>query len=119
MGICVVAKGSKEKYTDKQKRQARHIELGYEREGVGEREAMSRAWATVNKADGGGNKPGGSGYGNRRRGGAKNSRGTKRRTAAATSGVVRRRSSAHPAAPMSLKKRSLKTPKRWRPKGTR
>ena len=36
-----MAKGSKEKYTDKQKRQARHIEIGYEREGIGKREARA------------------------------------------------------------------------------
>lgn len=74
-----MAKGSKEKYTDKQKRQARHIEIGYERDGVGKREAASRAWATVNKTDGGGNKPGGSGYGKRSSGGAKHKLGRKSR----------------------------------------
>jgi len=56
-------RGSKEKYTDKQKRQAEHIEEGYEERGLGEREAKRRAWATVNKVHGGGEKRGGSGYG--------------------------------------------------------
>ena len=53
--------GDKSKYTDKQKRQAEHIEEGYEKQGVSEKEAEARAWATVNKNDGGGKKPGGAG----------------------------------------------------------
>ena len=55
--------GDKSKYTDKQKRMAEHIEEGYESRGVGHREAERRAWATVNKDTGGGNKSGGSGRG--------------------------------------------------------
>ncbi len=51
-------RGDKSKYTDKQKRQAEHIEKGYKAKGVSEPEAEKRAWATVNKADGGGNKSG-------------------------------------------------------------
>jgi plasmid stabilization system protein ParE len=50
--------GSKEKYTSKQKRKAEHIEEGYEKRGVSEDEAERRAWATVNKQDGGGKKSG-------------------------------------------------------------
>lgn len=53
-------RGSKEKYTAKQKRMAEHIADGYEDKGVGEKEAKARAWATVNKDTGGGEK-GGSG----------------------------------------------------------
>ncbi len=53
--------GDKSKYTDKQKRQAEHIEEGYEKKGVPAEEAEARAWATVNKQDGGGKKPGGAG----------------------------------------------------------
>jgi plasmid stabilization system protein ParE len=53
-------RGDKSKYSDKQKRQAGHIEEGYERRGVSEDEVASRAWATVNKMTGGGKK-GGSG----------------------------------------------------------
>jgi hypothetical protein len=53
--------GSKAKYTDKQKRQAGHIEQGYEKKGVGTKTAEARAWATVNKETGGGKKKGGSG----------------------------------------------------------
>lgn len=56
-------RGDKSKYSDKQKRQAEHIEEGYEERGLGEREAERRAWATVNKMTGGGKKPGGSGRG--------------------------------------------------------
>lgn len=51
-------RGDKSSYTDKQKRQAAHIEAGYEERGVGEDEAERRAWATVNKTTGGGKKSG-------------------------------------------------------------
>ncbi len=53
-----MAKGSKKKYTDKQKRQEEHIEEGYEKRGTDKKEAKRRAWATVNKASGGGKKSG-------------------------------------------------------------
>lgn len=56
-----MSQGDKSKYTDKQKRKAEHIEEGYEKRGVPGAEAERRAWATVNKQDGGGKKPGGSG----------------------------------------------------------
>lgn len=48
--------GDKSKYTAKQKRKAEHIEEGYESRGVPTHEAEKRAWATVNKQDGGGKK---------------------------------------------------------------
>jgi plasmid stabilization system protein ParE len=51
-------RGDKSSYTDKQKRKAEHIEEGYEARGVSETEAERRAWATVNKESGGGNKSG-------------------------------------------------------------
>ena len=51
-------RGDKSKYTDKQERKAEHIEEGYEKRGVPEKEAERRAWATVNKDDGGGKKSG-------------------------------------------------------------
>lgn len=51
-------RGDKSKYTDKQKRQAEHIEQGYEERGTSEKEAKRRAWATVNKTTGGGKKGG-------------------------------------------------------------
>ncbi len=55
-------RGDKSSYTDKQKRQAEHIEQGYESRGVDEKEAERRAWATVNKETHGG-KLSGSGRG--------------------------------------------------------
>ena len=54
----MVARGDKSKYTEKQKRQAGHIEEGYEERGVSEDEAERRAWATVNMMTGGGKKSG-------------------------------------------------------------
>ena len=51
-------RGDKDAYTDKQKRKASHIEEGYEDRGVSKKEAERRAWATVNKESGGGNKSG-------------------------------------------------------------
>ncbi len=49
------------KYTAKQERKADHIAESYKEKGVSEKEAESRAWATVNKQDGGGKNPDGSG----------------------------------------------------------
>lgn len=51
-------RGDKGAYTDKQKRQAEHIEEGYKEKGVSTDEAEARAWATVNKESGGGKKSG-------------------------------------------------------------
>jgi len=79
-------RGDKSKYTNKEKRQERHIEKGYEGRGVGEREAKRRAWATVNAIHGGGEKPGGSGYGKAenpapmRKGGRNSHRGSSHRS---------------------------------------
>ncbi len=53
-----MARGDKSKYTDKQKRKAEHIAESYTKRGVAEEDAEARAWATVNKASGGGNKSG-------------------------------------------------------------
>lgn len=50
--------GDKARYTDKQKRQAVHIEQSYEARGVGTKTAVKRAWATVNKLTGGGKRSG-------------------------------------------------------------
>lgn len=94
-------RGSKEKYTDKQKRQAEHIEEGYEKRGVPEKEAERRAWATENKISGGGRK-GGSGEGHKedkspmRSGGHKggSSQSTARRSEAAKKGWETRRKKA-------------------------
>jgi hypothetical protein len=54
-------RGSKAKYTAEQKRKAAHIEASYEEKGVSKDEAEARAWATVNKQSGGGERAGGSG----------------------------------------------------------
>jgi plasmid stabilization system protein ParE len=51
-------RGDKSSYTDKQMRQAEHIEQGYEKRGIAAREAARRAWATVNKETHGGKKSG-------------------------------------------------------------
>jgi hypothetical protein len=88
-------RGDKSKYTDKQKRQARHIEEGYEKRGVPEDEAERRAWATVNKETGGGNKSG-SGRGvpdthvSARKGGRIGGRASASRPAAARSASARK-----------------------------
>lgn len=60
-GGAAAGRGSKSKYSAKQRRQAEHIEEGYLTQGVNPEEAASRAWATVNKTYGGGLK-GGSGH---------------------------------------------------------
>src|SRR5688572_10750565 len=57
-GGLIMPRGDKSAYTDKQKRQAEHIEEGYEERGVSEQEAERRAWATVNAMTGGGKKSG-------------------------------------------------------------
>ncbi|MBS2036868.1 plasmid stabilization protein [bacterium] len=94
--------GDKDKYTDKQKRQADHIAEGYEDRGISHQEAESRAWATVNKQDGGG-KQSGSGRGHAkdlspsrkggRKGGASQSHAS--RSLAAKKGWETRREKAH------------------------
>jgi len=61
----LMPRGDKTKYTEKQKRQAEHIEDGYLERGLSEEEAERRGWATVNKIHGGGEKRGGGGYGKR------------------------------------------------------
>ena len=77
-------RGDKSSYTEKQKRQAEHIEEGYEKRGASSKEAKRRAWATVNKMTGGGKKSG-SGRGKRvnkspaRKGGRKGGRSAARK----------------------------------------
>lgn len=93
--------GDKSAYTDKQKRKAEHIEEGYEDRGVSKKEAERRAWATVNKEDGGGKKSG-SGRGKKpdhsasRKGGHKSgsSQSHAKRSAAAKKGWETRRKKA-------------------------
>jgi len=53
-----MSQGDKSSYTDKQKRQAEHIETSYEKKGFSVETAQTRAWATVNKLSGGGKKSG-------------------------------------------------------------
>src|SRR5271156_1600606 len=62
-GSPIMPRGDKSKYTGKQERKADHIAESYEQRGVSDQEAERRAWATVNKDDGGGKKEGGSGRG--------------------------------------------------------
>lgn len=88
-------RGDKSKYTDKQKRQAEHIEESYESRGVPEKEAERRAWATVNKETGGGNKSG-SGRGKKdtnvsaKKGGARGGAASAARPAAARSASAKK-----------------------------
>lgn len=56
--VAIMPRGSKAGYTNKQKRQAAHIEEGYKKRGVSRKTAEARAWATVNKETGGGMKKG-------------------------------------------------------------
>ncbi|MBL8799160.1 MAG: plasmid stabilization protein [Planctomycetia bacterium] len=88
-------RGDKSKYTDKQKRQAEHIEAGYKERGVPEDEAESRAWATVNAMSGGG-KQSGSGRGRKtnkapaRKGGQRGGAASAARPATARSASARK-----------------------------
>lgn len=87
-------RGDKSAYSGKQKRQAEHIEKGYERRGVSEGEAERRAWATVNKMTGGGKS--GSGRGKKtnkapaRKGGRIGGKASAHRSAAARSASARK-----------------------------
>ncbi len=104
-------RGDKSKYTDKQKRQAEHIEEGYEDRGLGEKEAERRAWATVNKMTGGGKKPGGSGRGQKVNKGPAKKGGTAGGEAAAARPAAERSKSAKKAA-VTRKKRAAGSTKK-------
>jgi plasmid stabilization system protein ParE len=88
-------RGDKSSYSSKQKREARHIEEGYEKRGVSRKEAARRAWATVNKETGGGKKSG-SGRGRKvkrapsKKGGRLGGGASARRSAAARSASARK-----------------------------
>lgn len=84
-----MARGSKDKYTDKQKRKAAHIEESYEAQGVPAEEAEARAWATVNKQSGGGERKGGSGQATSAQQKAAARKSSARRAAATRQGVPR------------------------------
>jgi len=90
-------RGEKTKYTDKQKRQAEHIEKGYEDRGVDEKEAEKRAWATVNATSGGGKKSG-SGRGKKTNSGPAKKGGRKGGAASASRPATQRSASARKAA---------------------
>jgi hypothetical protein len=99
-------RGSKAKYTNKQKRKAEHIEEGYKKRGVSRREAARRAWATVNASDRGGRKPDGGGRGKRRNKGPSRIGGPRGGRAAARRPAAARRASARKAARTKARKRS-------------
>ncbi|QCI12502.1 termination factor Rho [Pseudomonas putida] len=82
-------RGDKDKYTDKQKRKAEHIEDSYEAKGVSKDEAEARAWATVNKQSGGGERKGGSGQKKSEPAKAKSRESSAKRAAATKRGVPR------------------------------
>ena len=88
-------RGDKSSYTSKQRRKADHIEEGYEKRGVSSKEAERRAWATVNKESGGGQKSG-SGRGkmeshaSSRKGGRIGGRASASRSSAARSASARK-----------------------------
>ncbi|HSB12347.1 MAG TPA: plasmid stabilization protein [Blastocatellia bacterium] len=89
-------RGDKSKYTEKQKRQAEHIEEGYKERGVSEDEAERRAWATVNDMTGGGKKSG-SGRGKPVNSAAAKKGGKKGGAASAARPAAKRRASARKA----------------------
>jgi hypothetical protein len=90
-------RGDKSKYTDKQKRQATHIEEHYRQQGVPEETAEALAWATVNKSTGGGKK-GGSGRGKKTNPAPAQKGGRLGGAAAAARPAAQRRASARKAA---------------------
>src|SRR5215207_8687330 len=89
-------RGDKSTYTGKQQRKAEHIEESYESRGVSEDEAERRAWATVNKQEGGGKKGGSGSKGARKAASKGTSRksGTKKSAASRKSGTKSTRSAA-------------------------
>ena len=85
-------RGSKDKYTDAQKRKAAHIKDSYTAKGVSEDEAEARAWATVNKQSGGGERRGGSGRTKSAAAKADDREASARRAVATRRGIPRSRS---------------------------
>jgi plasmid stabilization system protein ParE len=112
-------RGDKSAHTDKQQRQAEHIEEGYESRGVPEAEAERRAWATVNKMTGGGKKSG-SGRGKKvntapaKKGGKKGGAASAARPATARSASAKKAAASRSAAQRSA---SAKKAARTRAKG--
>src|ERR1700678_3923271 len=99
-------RGDKSKYTDKQERKADHIAEGYEERGVSEKDAERRAWATVNKDDGGGKETGGSGRGKETGNPAAHKGGERGGEAAASRPAAARSASARKAAATRARKAS-------------
>lgn len=111
-------RGDKSKYTDKQKRQAEHIEEGYKARGVSDKEAEARAWATVNATDHGGKKSG-SGRGKARNPGPAKKGGAKGGAASANRSAEARSQSAKKAAATRKRNKAAASPwendpKRWK-----
>lgn len=106
-------RGDKSAYTDKQKRQAQHIEEGYEEQGVSEEEAERRAWSTVNAMTGGGKKSG-SGRGKpvdkapARKGGRKGGKDAAKKKAAKKKAAKKSTKAAKKSSTRSSKKKSSK-----------
>ena len=98
-------RGSKARYTSKQKRQAEHIEEGYEKRGLSDDEAARRAWATVNKMTGGGKKSG-SGRGKKVNKAPAHKGGRKGGAASASRSAAARSASAKKAAATRARRRS-------------
>jgi hypothetical protein len=104
-----MARGDKSSYTSKQKRQAEHIEEGYEKRGASKKTAEARAWATVNKMTGGGKKSG-SGRGKKtnkspaKKGGKLGGRATASRKKSAKSKTATKRSTAAKRKPAAKRK---------------
>ncbi|HEX2066839.1 MAG TPA: plasmid stabilization protein [Candidatus Thermoplasmatota archaeon] len=88
--------GDKRHYTQKQKRQAEHIEESFEERGYPPKEAAGRAWAVVNAIHKGGELKGGGGYGKPedksiyRKGGRRGGRSAKGRPTARQGKAARR-----------------------------
>ena len=104
-------RGDKSKYTDKQKRQAEHIEESYESRGTDEAEAKRRAWATVNKETGGGKKSG-SGRGKTVSHASSEKGGTKGGAASANRSAAERLKSARKAAATRNRNREARSGQR-------
>ena len=107
-------RGDKSAYTAKQRRQAEHIEEGYKRRGVPEKEAERRAWATENAMTGGGRKSG-SGRGKKinkapaRKGGRIGGRAAASRPKAARSASARKAAATRKRGASSAGKRSSRS----------
>jgi hypothetical protein len=116
---CVMPRGDKSSYTNKQKRQAEHIEEGYEKSGKSKKEAERRAWATVNAMSGGGKKSG-SGRGKKtnkapaKKGGRKGGAASARRSKAAKSRSAKKAAATRARKSSGRKSTARKSPGRKR-----